>query len=151
MRDRGSTKRWIFLSTALLLLVGVGSTAWSQSSERYQQQADQFETMLDEAAESPGADKATEDIEQTKKWLSDARVLLANGKEDDGAILLRRVKFSLELVNALVTAGNIHSAADDQEAAYHRAKETELPELEDEIRELKSERAKLKNELNRLK
>jgi phage shock protein A len=107
--------------------------------------------MLDTQADAAGADAARQDIERTRQWLDNANVLLAKGNEGAAAKYLNRVKVSLDLIAALVQAGNIQKAADDQEEAYYKAKETQIPELEADIQELQDQKKELGQALNKLR
>ncbi|QDG54585.1 hypothetical protein FIV42_28720 [Persicimonas caeni] len=133
------------------LSVGVASPAFASANERYKEQAAQFEKMLDKQAGAPGADAAAKDIERTRQWLENANVLLAKGNEEAAAKYLRRVKFSLDLITALVQAGNIQKAADDQEEAFYKAKEKQIPELEADVQKLKDKKKELQQELSKLR
>lgn len=151
MRRNGSSRWFVALFLVCLMSVGVASSAFAGATEQYQKQAAQFEKMLDKQASAAGADAASEDIERTRKWLDNAKVLLAKGNDEAASRLLRRVKFSLELVTALVQAGSIQKAADDQEEAYYKAKEKQIPELEAEIQKLEDKKKELNSELQQLR
>ena len=148
----GGSLRWLMsLLLVCAMSVGVVSTAFAGATEQYKKQAAQFEKMLDQQAKLPGADAAKEDIEQTRTWLENAKVLLAKGNDDAAARLLRRVKISLDLVSALVQAGRIQKAADDQEEAYYKAQKKQLPDLKAEVQKLKDKKQKLQDELSSLR
>ncbi len=151
MRLNGSSRWLLFLLLLCFLTVGVASPAFASANERYKKQAAQFEKMLDKQASASGADAAAQDIERTRQWLENAKVLLAKGNDSAASKYLRRVKFSLDLITASVRAGSIQEAADDQEEAFYKAKETQIPELEAEIQKLKDKKKDLQQELERLR
>lgn len=151
MGKGASLRRLMSLLVVCAMSMGVVSTAFAGAAEQYKKQAAQFEKMLDKEAKSAGADAAKEDIEQTRTWLENAKVLLAKGNEDAAARLLRRVKISLDLVDALVQAGSIQKAADDQEEAYFKAQKKQLPELKAEVQKLKEKKKKLEQEMSTLR
>ena len=107
--------------------------------------------MLDKQSKAPGAEAASKDIERTREWLENAKVLLAKGNGEAASKYLRRVKFSLDLITALVQSGSIQKAADDQEEAYYKAKDKQIPELEAEIQKLKDKKKELERELSKLR
>lgn len=131
---------------AFFLCFGLASLA-SAADRPGKAEAAQYEKMIAQFQESPGAAAASDDIATTREWLSNAKVLLANGDEDGAAVLLRRVGFSLELIEALTTVGSIQKAADEQEAAYYKATQEQIPQLKQEIEELESKIAALKSQL----
>lgn len=110
-------------------------------------EAAQYEKMLAQQEQGPGASAAAEDIEKAHEWLSDAKVLLANGDEEGAAVLLRRVGFGLDLITAVTKVGSIQQAADEQEAAYYKANQEQIPGLEAEIEALNNQKSKLKSQL----
>ncbi|MFP4598277.1 MAG: hypothetical protein ACLFVJ_08495, partial [Persicimonas sp.] len=102
MRFYGSFRLLVSLLVGGALALGSLSSAFAGPTERYKQQAEQFEKMLDQAGSTEGAEAAQEDIELARKWLEDANVLLAKGDDEAASNLLRRVKVSVDLVNHLV-------------------------------------------------
>ena|SRR5690554_4990809 len=139
------SKYWMALSV-LFLCLGLSSLA-NAADKPGKAEAAQYEKMIAQFEAGPGAAAASEDIANTREWLSNAKVLLANGDEDGAAVLLRRVGFSLELIEALTTVGSIQQAADEQEAAYYKATQEQIPQLKKEIEELESKIATLKTQL----
>ena len=140
------------LVTAALLMsqVFVG-TAHADAAARYKQQAEQFEAMLAKQAESDQSDAAAEDRQMTAKWLDNAQVLLAKGSEEAAGRLLKRVELALQMMSAMITAANIRAVADQQEEAFYKAKQEQIPELKAEIDKLKQEKQKLATELQQLR
>lgn len=151
MRFSGSSRWLVSLLLFCFVVVGAASPAFASANERYKEQAAQFEKMLDKQAGAPGADAATKDIERTRQWLENAKVLLAKGDEKAAARLLERVELSLELIRALTTAGQIQQAADEQEEAFYKAKEKQIPELEADVQKLKDQKKELQQELSKLR
>ncbi len=151
MRFHGSFRLLVAFLVGASLALGSISSAFAGPTERYKQQAEQFQKMLDQAASNNGAEAAQKDIDQARKWLEDANVLLAKGDDEAASNLLRRVKFCVELVNHMVSAGNIQHAADEQEAAYYGAKDDRIPELEAEVEELKERKKELQSQLDKLR
>jgi hypothetical protein len=133
-----------------LISFGFASTAFADS-EPGQEQAAQYEKMLAQEAQGPGAAAASQDIEQVREWLSNAKVLLAKGDDEAAAVLLRRVGFGLDLIAALTKVGAIQQAADDQEAAYYTAKNELIPELRAEVQKLNDRKNELEAELRMLR
>jgi wobble nucleotide-excising tRNase len=141
------------MSVLLLCFLSVtfAFPAIAAAADQHKQQAAQFEKMLDNQASAAGADAAKKDIERARQWLESANVLLAKGNEEAASKYLGRVKVSLDLIAAQVQAGNIQKAADDQEEAYYKAKETQIPELEADIQKLQEQKKELQQELTKLR
>jgi lysyl-tRNA synthetase class I len=125
--------------------------AFAVAADQHKKQVAQFEKMLDSQASADGAESAKEDIERARQWLDNAKVLLAKGNEKSASKYLGRVEAGLDLIAAQVQAGNIQKAADDQEEAYYKAKETQIPELEADIQKLQDQKKELQRELTKLR
>ena len=136
---------WVPLSVFFLCF---GSASVATAADRSgKEEAAQYEKMLAQHEAGSGAAAAAEDIEKAHEWLSNAKVLLANGDKNGAEVLLRRVGFALELIDALTTVGSLQEAADDQEAAHYKATNEQIPALKKEIEELKGKMATLKSQL----
>lgn len=145
---------WMHRLTSLfvgaVLVSTAAATALADAGDRAEQQAEQFEERLDEFEDAEHAEVASEDIEQARQWLDDARVLIAEDEASSADRLLRRVKLSLDLIGALLEAEKIEQVADDQEAVYYRAKDEQLPEFEEEIEELEDQKDELEDQKSEL-
>lgn len=141
----GNTRRIlsVVLSAALLLTSTVG---WANPNE----QIDQLRTMLDEQDQLDQNDAALKDRQMARKWLEEAEVLAANGKEDAAKRRIKRVEFAVELVTALVAAALVRQKAEEQEAAAFGAPET-VERLQDEVDALKKRKTELQQELSKLR
>lgn len=115
-----------------------------------QVQIEQFKTMLETVAESDTTGAVAEDRALVSKWLKEAEVLLANGDRDAAKKRLRRVELGMELVRALTATVEIRAAADEQEAAAHRAPET-IAKLKQEVEALQRRKTELERELQQLR
>lgn len=151
MRFRGSSRILMSLLAVCFVFVSFASTASAAAGDRYKQQAVQFSKMLEQQAEADQTDAASEDRQRTRKWLESVEVLLAKGNDKAAARLLKRVEFSLQLMQAMITASNIQAAADDQEEAYYKAKEQKIPEIKQEIETLQDQKKELEKELEKLR
>lgn len=149
MRPGKAVRGLLVVSLAAFLVTLVGSGPL-QAADRVEERLDQFETQLDDLSDSEGAEVAEADIDQARKWLDNARVLVAEGKSNTAERQLRRVKLSLDLIKALVAVERIEKVADEQEAVYYRARDEQLPELEEEIEELDERKDELQEEIERL-
>ncbi len=135
------------LSSALVAIVLIASSApaWANQTE----QIEQLRAMLDEQDELDTEDAAKKDREMARKWLEEAEILVANGKEAAAKKRLRRVEFAVELVTALVAAAVIRQQAEEQEAAAYSSPDT-LESLKQEVENLRTKKADLQRELQQL-
>lgn len=135
------------LLSSFLIAVIVASSmpAWANQTE----QIEQLRAMLDEQDDLDEADAARKDREMARKWLEEAELLVANGKESAAKKRLRRVEFAVELVTALVAASVIRQQAEEQEAAAYSSPETKEA-LAEEVEALRKQKADLKRELQQL-
>jgi hypothetical protein len=135
------------LSSALVAIVLIASSApaWANQTE----QIEQLRAMLDEQDELDTEDAAKKDREMARKWLEEAEILVANGKEAAAKKRLRRVEFAVELVTALVAAAVIRQQAEEQEAAAYSSPDT-LESLKQEVENLRKKKADLQRELQQL-
>lgn len=130
------------------LLVGVAApVAFAAPSG---QEIAQLEAMLEAQAELDTAGVATKDRQTAAKWLQEAKVLLANGDEDQAARRLKRVAAALDLIRAMVSASIVRQQAEEQEAAAYQAPDT-MAELRAEVESLQQQRDQLQRELLRLR
>jgi hypothetical protein len=115
-----------------------------------QQQITQFRTMLEKHAEEDKTGSTTADREMAMTWLKEAELLQANGDREAAKRRLRRVEASLDLIRALSATMGLRAAAEEQEAAAHKAPET-LAALKAEIEELQRKKQTLQRELETLR
>lgn len=115
-----------------------------------QQQITQFRTMLEKHAEEDKTGSTTADREMAITWLKEAELLQANGDREAAKRRLRRVEASLDLIRALSATMGLRAAAEEQEAAAHKAPET-LAALKAEIEELQRKKQTLQRELETLR
>lgn len=115
-----------------------------------QQQITQFRTMLEKHAEEDKTGATTADREMAMTWLKEAELLQANGDREAAKRRLRRVEASLDLIRALSATMGLRAAAEEQEAAAHKAPET-LAALKAEIEELQRKKQTLQRELETLR
>jgi len=115
-----------------------------------QVQIEQFKSMLETAAASDTTGAVAADRALVAKWLKEAEVLHASGNRDGAKKRLRRVELGMELVRALTATVEIRTAADEQEAAAHRAPET-IASLKQEVEALQRRKAELERELQQLR
>lgn len=143
-----STHRRI-LSIVLASAMFFGSTlpAWAANPN---EQIEQLRTMLDAQDALDEADAALKDRQVARKWLEEAELLAANGKEDAAKRRIRRAEFAVELVTALVAAALVRQKAEAQEAAAHGAPET-VAALQQEVETLRAKRDQLQTELQKLR
>ena len=138
------------LVTVCLMMVAAVGTATAGAADQYRKQAAHFKKRLAKQAKQDSQKVARKDRKQTRQWLKNVDVLLANGHTDAAGRMLRRVKASLDLMDAMITAANIKGQAEKQEESYHQIKEKTIPKLKAKIKELKTKKKKLQDTLQEL-
>ncbi|RDV39116.1 hypothetical protein DV096_00660 [Bradymonadaceae bacterium TMQ3] len=146
MRAVGQKMLWVAVLAAVTLVAQLG---FANSPERSRQQIGEFRAQLEELESSDRKEVASRDVEMIEGWLQEAEVLLANGQQEAVTMRMRRVEYGLDMVRALVQAGNIDASAESQEERYHQAR-AEIEELQSEISALERRKAELQEELNRV-
>lgn len=131
---------------AIVLVASPLQSAWANPSE----QIEQLRAMLDEQDELDQKDAAVKDRQMARKWLEEAQVLLANGKDDAAKRRIKRVEFAVELVTALVAAALVRQKAEEQEAAAYGAPET-VEQLRADVEKLRQQKTELQRELSQLR
>ena len=122
------------------------ANAWANPTE----QIEQLRTMLDEQDALDQKDAALKDRQMARKWLEEAQVLQANGKDDAAKRRIKRVEFAVELVTALVAAGLVRQRAEEQESAAYGAPDT-VETLRADVERLRQEKSDLQRELAQLR
>ncbi|RAL23692.1 hypothetical protein DL240_05910 [Lujinxingia litoralis] len=138
---------WAAVLLTLTLFAQVG---FANNAERSRQQIGEFRSQLEELEASDRKQAATRDIEMIEGWLQESEVLLANGQQETVTMRMRRVEYGLDMVRAMIQAGNIDASAEGQEERYHQAR-AEIEELQSEIGALEGRKAELEAELARVR
>lgn len=131
----------------VVVMLLLGPNTYANETE---QQITQFRTMLEKHAQEDTAGATTADREMAMTWLKEAELLQANGDREAAKRRLRRVEASLDLIRALSATMGLRAAAEEQEAAAHKAPET-LAALKAEIEELQRKKQELQRELQTLR
>lgn len=134
----------IVLAVAVLV-AGAGPLAANPNA-----QIEQLRAMLDEQDKLDTANHAAKDREMARKWLEEAELLAANGKEEAAKRRIKRAEFAVELVTALVAAAIVRQKAEEQEAAAFNTPET-VAALQVEVDALRKKKADLQLELQQLR
>lgn len=139
-------RRFVCIAFAAALLVAPLSSVSANPTA----QIEQLRAMLDQQDELDTAGAATTDRQLARKWLQEAEILVANGKEDAAKRRLRRAEFAVELVTAMVASAVIRQKAEEQEAYAHTAPE-QTEEMRADVERLRERKAELQRELQTLR
>lgn len=140
----------VFATVVFGLALALAVPTFADNGGKYAKQVDQFSQILEKQAERDKEGVAQKDREQARQWLESAEVLLANGDDKQAKRMLKRVEFSITMMDAMIAAEEIERLADRQEEAYFKAKEEQIPRLKKQIEELEKERDELNDELEQL-
>ena len=146
MRAVGHKMLWVAVMAAVMLVAQLG---FANNAERSRQQIGEFRAQLEELETTDRKAVASRDIEMVEGWLQESEVLLANGQQEAVSMRIRRVEYGLDMIRAMVQAGNIDASAESQEERYHQA-QAEIEELQSEISALERRKAELQSELDRV-
>src|SRR5690554_3495466 len=139
MRAVGHKMLWVAVMAAVML---VAQLKFANNAERSRQQIGEFRAQLEELETTDRKAVASRDIEMVEGWLQESEVLLANGQQEAVSMRIRRVEYGLDMIRAMVQAGNIDASAESQEERYHQA-QAEIEKLQSEISALERRKAEL--------
>ncbi len=139
-------RRIVSIVLAGALLFGAAAPAWANPTE----QIEQLRAMLDQQDQIDEKDAALKDRQMARKWLEEAELLAANGKDSEAKRRIKRAEFAVELVTALVAAAVVRQKAEEQEAAAYGVPET-VAKLQSDVEALRAQKAELQRELTQLK
>lgn len=120
-------------------LVLVPLAAGAENSSVLRSRINQFTEILDKHTGNSLPTSARKTRDRARQWLEDAQVLLAEENSQRAKQLVRRVEFSVELIEAQLKANRLEKEAATQEESHYRLVHREIPDLKSELKSLKEE------------
>lgn len=142
------TRRLATLGLALVLAAAPG-VGFANTKQTYTQQIQEFRDILSQSATLDTEGLAADDRSDAIKWLEEAELLLTRGDLETAGVRLKRVEYTVDLINQLTLVSQIKGKVKEQEAAVSSSGQ-QLETLRAEVKKLQEQKLRLQRELNTL-